>query len=123
MELLIALAVSARSPDDSRELGKIPVGTIQTMDSNHPSSPEIQSAASLWRLSAMGFTMACEIIAGLGLGWLLDLATGTDKVFLVIGTIMGVLVGLTGFLKTAIKANRNASRQIAQKHRPKDPSS
>tara|TARA_B100001059_G_scaffold28184_1_gene22821 strand:- start:2817 stop:3098 length:282 start_codon:yes stop_codon:yes gene_type:complete len=93
------------------------------MDSNHPSSPEIQSAASLWRLSAMGFTMACEIIAGLGLGWLLDLATGTDKVFLVIGTIMGVLVGLTGFLKTAIKANRNASRQIAQKHRPKDPSS
>ena len=66
--------------------------------------------APLWKLSAMGFTMACEILAGLLLGWLVDSWAGTDKVFLIIGTIMGIIVGMTGFIRTALKANKAANR-------------
>ncbi len=68
----------------------------------------------LWKLSAMGFTMACEIVAGLVLGWLVDRWTGTDKVFLIIGTIMGILVGMTSFIRTAMKANKAASRRMGK---------
>lgn len=64
----------------------------------------------LWKLSAMGFTMACEILAGLLLGWLVDSWVGTDKVFLVIGTIMGIIVGMTGFIRAALKASRAEGR-------------
>ncbi len=66
--------------------------------------------ARLWKLSAMGFTMASEILAGLLLGWLIDKWAGTDKVFLIIGTIMGIVVGMTTFIRTALKASKAAGR-------------
>ncbi|MCH2162997.1 MAG: AtpZ/AtpI family protein [Phycisphaerales bacterium] len=69
--------------------------------------------APLWKLSAMGFTMACEILAGLLPGWLVDSWAGTDRIFLVIGTIMGVIVGMTGFIRTALKASRAAGRKAS----------
>ena len=66
--------------------------------------------ARLWKLSAMGFTMASEILAGLLLGWLVDKWAGTDKIFLIIGTSMGVVVGMTSFIRTALKASQAAGR-------------
>lgn len=74
--------------------------------------------ARLWKLSAMGFTMACEILAGLLLGWLVDSWVGTDKVFLVIGTIMGIIVGMTGFIRAALKASRAEGRAASGRGGP-----
>jgi len=82
------------------------------MASSDQPSPQAESATGLWKLSAMGFTMACEIVAGLLLGWLVDRWTGTDKVFLIIGTIMGIIVGMTSFIRTAMKANKASSRRM-----------
>lgn len=56
--------------------------------------------------------MACEIVAGLVLGWLVDRWTGTDKVFLIVGTIMGIIVGMTSFIRTAMKANKATTRRM-----------
>ena len=67
--------------------------------------------ARLWKLSAMGFTMASEILAGLVLGWLVDKWVGTDKIFLIIGTVMGIIVGMTSFIRTALKASQAAEQQ------------
>jgi len=66
--------------------------------------------ARLWKLSAMGFTMASEILAGLLLGWLIDKWAGTDNIFLIVGTLMGIIVGMTSFIRTALKASRAAER-------------
>ena len=55
--------------------------------------------------------MASEILAGLVLGWLIDKWAGTDKIFLIIGTIMGIIVGMTSFIRTALKASKAAGRQ------------
>ena len=87
----------------------------------HNDSSSADSTTGLWKLSAMGFTMACEILAGLLLGWLVDYWTGTEKVFLVIGTIMGVIVGMTGFLRAALKANRDATRQANRNLQDRNP--
>ena len=80
------------------------------MATNQPNGR--QSQAALWKLSALGFTMACEIIAGMFLGWLVDRWTGTDKVFLIIGTIIGIIVGMTSFLKTAMKATKASGSTV-----------
>lgn len=83
--------------------------------------PRFNDQARLWKLSAMGFTMACEILAGLLLGWLVDTWTGTDKVFLIVGTVAGIIVGLTGFIRAAMKANRETGAR-ARKHDQEPPS-
>ncbi|MDP7029342.1 MAG: AtpZ/AtpI family protein [Phycisphaerales bacterium] len=65
----------------------------------------------LWRLSAMGFTLTTEVVAGVLLGWLADWAFGFEKTFIVVGAILGVLVGMTGFIRSAMAENRRAARE------------
>ncbi|MCH2135072.1 MAG: AtpZ/AtpI family protein [Phycisphaerales bacterium] len=62
--------------------------------------------AGIWRMTGLGWTMLCEILAGGLVGWGLDWLLETDRVFLIIGLIAGVLVGMTGFIRAALKETR-----------------
>jgi len=59
----------------------------------------------------MGFTLTTEVVAGVLLGWLADWAFGYDRTFIVVGAIVGVLVGMTGFIRSALAENRRAERE------------
>ncbi|MDG2291501.1 MAG: AtpZ/AtpI family protein [Phycisphaerales bacterium] len=67
--------------------------------------------ARLLGLMGLGVTFGCELIAGLAIGWLLDKWLDTEHLFLIIGTILGLLVGTLGFFKSAMKANRAAAKR------------
>ncbi|MDG1837998.1 MAG: AtpZ/AtpI family protein [Phycisphaerales bacterium] len=65
----------------------------------------------MWRLSAMGFTLATEVAAGTLLGWLIDWYFQYDKTFTIVGAIVGVLVGMSSFIRTALAENRTLKRE------------
>ena len=67
------------------------------------------------RLLGMGLTFSGELVAGLLLGWGLDVLLGTERVFLIIGTVAGLLVGTIGFFRAAKRANSEAVRQINER--------
>jgi F0F1-type ATP synthase assembly protein I len=50
-------------------------------------------------LLSMGVTLALCVVAGFGLGWLVDLATGTFPVFALVGLLFGVGVASLYFYK------------------------
>ena len=83
------------------------------MARNDP-TPESDDSKRLWRLAGMGFTLATEILAGTGIGWLLDLLFNTAPTLLVIGTITGLIVGLLTFFRVAIRESRRATSQAAR---------
>ena len=68
----------------------------------------------LWRLAGLGGTMASEIIAGTLIGWVLDRVFHTKPTLLIVGSSLGVVVGLTTFIRRAMietgKAGREATR-------------
>lgn len=43
----------------------------------------------------MGLVVAAELVAGLGLGWLVDTFAGTKPVFLLIGLLLGIAAAVT----------------------------
>lgn len=63
----------------------------------------------------MGFTLASEILAGTGLGWLVDYFGGTKPWGIIIGTIIGLIVGMLTFIRSALRqssvAGADAKRQ------------
>ena len=64
----------------------------------------------LWRLSGMGVELASHILAGLLLGWVLDKVFDTGHRWMTIGAIAGAVVGMTEFIRSALKAQRRATR-------------
>jgi len=69
----------------------------------------------IWRMASVGLTLVCEIIAGLVLGWGVDWLMDTDRVFFLIGGLMGLLVGMTGFIRSALAENRRMERERKRK--------
>jgi len=67
------------------------------------------------RLLGMGLTFSGELVAGLLIGWGLDELLGTERVFLIIGTVAGLLVGTIGFFRAAKRANSEAMRRINER--------
>jgi len=67
----------------------------------------------LWRMSGMGIELASHIVAGLLIGWLLDYWLKTSPLWLVIGTVAGVVVGMVDFIRSALKAQRQSTREAA----------
>ena len=70
-------------------------------------------ANSLWKLSAMGFTFASIIVAGgllgFGLSWILD-QPENKRVFIVLGTVVGIIIGMVDFIRAARRAIREIDR-------------
>jgi len=58
----------------------------------------------------MGFTLTTEVAAGVLLGWLVDWGFGFTRTFIVVGAVVGVIVGMTGFIRAALAENRRAGQ-------------
>lgn len=46
-------------------------------------------------LLGMGAVIAAELVAGLGLGWLVDSLAGTTPIFLLIGVLLGIAAAIS----------------------------
>lgn len=46
-------------------------------------------------LLGMGAVIAAELVAGLGLGWLVDTLAGTTPIFLLIGLLLGIAAAVS----------------------------
>ena len=46
-------------------------------------------------LLGMGAVIAAELVAGLGLGWLVDSLAGTGPTFLLIGVLLGIAAAIS----------------------------
>ncbi|HZC70858.1 MAG TPA: AtpZ/AtpI family protein [Jatrophihabitans sp.] len=46
-------------------------------------------------LLGMGVVIAAELVAGLGLGWLVDSLAGTAPIFLLIGLLLGIAAAVS----------------------------
>ena len=71
--------------------------------------PKTQSSR-VWKLSAMGFTFVSMIIAGGLIGWGLSWVFGQtehERVFIVTGAVLGIIVGMVDFIRDALKAIKN----------------
>ena len=67
----------------------------------------------LWRLSAMGFTFVSMIIAGgllgWGISWVLE-QPQNKRLFIIIGTVTGIIIGMVDFIRAARRAIREIDR-------------
>ena len=61
----------------------------------------------------MGFTFASMIVAGgllgFGLSWVLD-QPENKRVFIVLGTVVGIIIGMADFIRAARRAIREIDR-------------
>ena len=78
--------------------------------SKYDAAMQKQSQANrLWKISAMGFTFASMIVAGgllgFGLSWVLD-QPENKRVFIVLGTVVGIIIGMADFIRAARRAIR-----------------
>lgn len=75
-------------------------------------------SARLWKLAGLGMTMTSEVIGGAIVGWGLDALFGTGPVLLIVFTVLGVGVGMVGFIRSAVgatgEAGREATRRVAE---------
>ncbi|MCH2153603.1 MAG: AtpZ/AtpI family protein [Phycisphaerales bacterium] len=85
------------------------------MTDTNPSKPDADLASSM-RMAGLVWQSITEVAAGAIIGWLLDLAFDTDKIFLLICGLLGILVGMTSFIRTAMQESRRQSR-LARKRR------
>ena len=73
------------------------------------------------RTASMIWQSVSEVAAGAIVGWLLDLAFDTDRIFLLICGLIGIGVGMTTFIRTAMKESRRAGLE-SQRFLAKNPS-
>lgn len=57
------------------------------------------SGPELGDLLSMGLTLALCVVAGFGLGWLVDLPFGTFPVFAMVGLALGIVAASTYVVK------------------------
>lgn len=67
-------------------------------------------SSGLWKLAGLGMTMTSEVVGGALLGWGLDYLLGTTPILLITLTVLGVGVGMTGFIRAALGASGDAGR-------------
>jgi F0F1-type ATP synthase assembly protein I len=57
----------------------------------------------------MGWTLVSQILAGALIGWGLDYLFKTKPTILIIGIIAGVAIGMLNFIRSAVRAGREAT--------------
>ena len=84
-------------------------------DQTSPSAEGKKGPSPLWKMAHMGFEFGLAIVLLAGLGWWIDRKLGSEpKGVLIFGTI-GLIGGTYLFLKEALKAQRQAAREIEAK--------
>jgi len=83
-----------------------------TTDEDRQTSPAARGteeySSRMWSLASTGFTLASEVLAGTLIGWAIDHVNGTAPWGLVIGSLVGLIVGMTTFLRFAMRESRSA---------------
>ncbi len=107
---------------------------ISPMKPGHSSRPENASGSgpesSLegetrigFRMAGIGMEVVSQVAAGALLGWIFDRWRGTAPTGLLIGSVIGIIVGMWSFIRGALKLNRELERQYptAGRGRPLPP--
>ena len=63
-----------------------------------------------WRMGGLGMEVAAQVAAGALLGWLFDRWRGTGSTGLLVGSVIGIVVGLWSLIRGALKLNRELDR-------------
>ena len=64
-----------------------------------------------WKMGGLGMEVAAQVAAGALLGWLYDRWQNTAPTGLLVGSVIGIVVGLWSMIKGALKLNRELDRQ------------
>ncbi len=59
-----------------------------------------------WRMAGLGMEVAAQVAGGALLGWAFDAWRGTAPTGLLVGSIVGIVVGLWSLIHGALKLNR-----------------
>jgi F0F1-type ATP synthase assembly protein I len=57
--------------------------------------PDLDRSLGWPELLGMGAVIAAELVAGLGLGWLVDSLADTSPIFLLIGLLLGITAAIS----------------------------
>ena len=76
-----------------------------------------------WKMGGLGMEVAAQVVAGAVLGWLYDRWRGTGTTGILVGSLIGIAVGLWSMIRGALKLNRELERQnpIAGRGKPLPP--
>lgn len=72
------------------------------------SQPDIGNSM---RAASLIWQSVSEVAAATLIGWGLDWYFGTDRIFLLIGGLTGIAVGITSFVRSALNESRKLTRQ------------
>ena len=91
-----------------------------------PSRPEsdLEGETRLgFRMGAIGMEVVSQVAAGALLGWFFDKWRGTAPTGLLIGSVIGIIVGMWSLLRSSLKLNRELERRhpTAGRGRPLPP--
>ena len=80
-----------------------------------------------WRMAGIGMQVASEVAAGALLGFLFDLWRGSGHLGVLVGSLIGIAVGLWSLIRQSLKLNRQMDLLAPTKGRgrplPPDPPS
>jgi F0F1-type ATP synthase assembly protein I len=62
-------------------------------------------------MCALGMEVAAQVGAGALLGWLFDRWRGTAPNGLLVGSVIGIVIGLANLVRGALKLNRDLDRR------------
>ncbi len=108
----LAGAVGAQSPEASQGIAA-EASEIGHSMARKPGDPDL---SDLRRMAGLGLEFVSSIAGGILLGWLLDRWLGTAPWFLVAGMGVGLVGGLSNFIKEAMRASRKAERASRREH-------
>ncbi len=76
-----------------------------------------------WKMGGLGMEVAAQVAAGAVLGWLYDRWRGTGTTGILVGSLIGIAVGLWSMIRGALKLNRELERQspTAGRGKPQPP--
>ncbi len=74
-------------------------------------------------MAGLGMEVSAQVAAGALLGWLYDRWRGTGTTGILVGSLIGIAVGLGSMIRGALKLNRELERQspIAGRGKPLPP--
>ncbi len=63
------------------------------------------------RAASLVWQSVTEVAAGALIGWALDWYFETDRIFVLIGGLIGIFIGITSFVRVALKESRKLTKQ------------
>ncbi len=64
-----------------------------------------------WRMGGLGMEVAGAVVAGALLGWAFDSWRGTTPTGVLVGSLVGIVVGMWSLIRGALKLNRLLDRR------------